>query len=70
MTQGKQKLNESVGKNDSLQDALLKQSDRPAQQPVVITQGEPEKPALTQKAGEVCPAPALAEQSEEEHDNN
>ena len=39
--------------NVSLQDALLKQSDRPAQQPVVITQGEPEKPALLENAGEV-----------------
>ena len=43
---------------------------RPAAQPVVITQGEPEKPALTQKAGEVCPAPALANESEEDNDND
>ena len=56
--------------NVSLQDALLQQSDRPAQQPVVITQGEPEKPALPNPAGEVCPAPALAEKSEEDNDKN
>lgn len=56
--------------NVSLQDALLQQSDRPAQQPVVITQGEPEKPAQQNQAGEVCPAPALAEISEEDNDND
>ena len=56
--------------NVSLQDALLKQSDRPAQQPVVITQGEPEKPALLENAGEVSPAPALAKKSEEDNDND
>ena len=70
LTQGKQRLNESVGNNVSLQDALLEQSDRPAQQPVVITQGEPETTALENKSGEVCPAPALAEISEEDNDNN
>ncbi len=70
LTQGKQRLNESVGNNVSLQDALLKQSDRPAVQPVVITQGEPERPALSNQMGEVCPAPALVEKSEEENDNN
>lgn len=57
-----------VAKRDSeglsLQDALLKQNDQPVQS-VVITQGDPEEPALINHSGEVCPAPALAEKSEE-----
>lgn len=70
LTPRKESANSSDRNNVSLQDALLKQSDRPAQQPVVITQGEPEKPALPNQAGEVCPAPALAEKSEEDNDND
>ena len=65
--------NESATNNNnnvSLQDALLQQSDRPAQQPVVITQGEPEEPALSNQSGEVCPAPALAKKSEEDDEND
>ena len=70
LTPQKESATDSNRNNVSLQDALLKQSARPAAQPVVITQGEPEKPALTQKAGEVCPAPALANESEEDNDND
>ena len=70
LTQRQESANNFERNNVSLQDALLKQSDRPAQQPVVITQGEPEKPALPKTAGEVCPAPDLAKNSEEENEND
>lgn len=51
------KVAETESSGPSLQDALLQQSDRPAQQPVVITQGE-----------EACPLPPTAEGSEQADD--
>jgi hypothetical protein len=51
------KVVDTESSGPSLQDALLQQSNRPAQQPVVITQGE-----------EASPPPATSEESEQADD--
>jgi hypothetical protein len=70
LTQRNESVKDLCRNNVSLQEALLQQSDQPVAHPVVITQGEPEKPTLKHPAGEVSPAPSLAKNSEEDNEDN
>tara|TARA_A200000113_G_scaffold101045_1_gene90504 strand:- start:762 stop:1556 length:795 start_codon:yes stop_codon:yes gene_type:complete len=69
-TQRNESVKDLCRNNVSLQEALLQQNDQPVAHPVVITQGDPEKPALKKPAGEVSPAPSLAKKSEEDNEND